>query len=716
MFSIARHDESEKDERSYEKRLDRLSKLNERVNKKRKLPSTNHTEKTDPAVETNAVMEVDQPIAEDNSAAPVVEAPVVEEKESKKAKRNKPKKKNQKQDREIDVLADVPASESIETEELLLEETQLDELKEEADEAVEEELQEEEESMLQAFPDFTPAEPDVKDVAQLKSMGIPHWLAHPTVIDQGATTPLSSMPGLSEKLLDRCREHGIEEFFAVQTAVVPIFLRSPSLYDSRRPPGDLCVSAPTGSGKTLAYVIPIVQILSTRVVTRLRALVVLPTRDLVSQVRETFEAVIKGTGLKVATATGHHSFAQEQSQIVDVSEDSLLGGSSKVDILIATPGRLIDHLNGSPNFSLQHLRFLVIDEADRLLNQSYQDWLTHILRATQPQKSDVRLSATHLQRDSLSVPIHDAIAPAYLDTHFELPVSDIDTPKLPCVQKLLFSATLTKNPAKIAGLHLTNPQYVAVRSGGQIGKDDDDAGEKYTTPDTLREYMIVCPSDQKPMLVLHLLYNLNVKAALCFTKSVESAHRLYMLITFFERARGESGDRKVAAAEYSSDLTQSARRSILKKFKQGEIQLLICSDLIARGIDLESVDTVISYDVPLYMKKYIHRVGRTARAGREGDAYTLVEQQEARHFKEMLRKSGHLSEVKNVKVPRTTLEPFIDDYKTALSDLGSSLTTSKTSLLRYQASMQANDDDEKPTEAADDAIDKGEADNSDIDI
>jgi ATP-dependent RNA helicase DDX51/DBP6 len=85
--------------------------------------------------------------------------------------------------------------------------------------------------------------------------------------------------------------------------------------------------------------------------------------------------------------------------------------------------------------------------------------------------------------------------------------------------------------------------------------------------------MIVCPSDQKPMLVLHLLYNLNVKAALCFTKSVESAHRLFMLITFFARARGDTENGKVLAAEYSSDLTQSARRSILKKFKQGEIRL-----------------------------------------------------------------------------------------------------------------------------------------------
>ncbi|CAO3673449.1 unnamed protein product [Umbelopsis ramanniana] len=692
-----------------------------RISKKRKQTGADQIDDDDDQhlpQEEVATVEVDQLVAEitvDNDTVPDLESALVEESEPKKAKRNKPKKKKAKQDEPVQLEP---------TEEMEVVEEELAAVSDELisqtpDETVEEAetLEEgaEEESMLQAFPDFTPTEPDVKDVAQLKSMGIPYWLAHPTIIEQGQTTPLQEMKGLSKNLLERCRDQGIDEFFAVQTAVVPIFLKSPSLYDSRRPPGDLCVSAPTGSGKTLAYVIPIVQILSTRVVTRLRALVVLPTRDLVSQVRETFEAVTKGTGLKIATATGHHSFAQEQAQIVDNLDDSLLGGSSKIDILIATPGRLIDHLNATPNFSLQHLRFLVIDEADRLLNQSYQDWLTHILRATQPQKLEQRLPADHLQRDSLNVPIHDAIAPSYLESHFELPVSDIDTPKMPCVQKLLFSATLTKNPAKIAGLHLTNPQYVAVRSEGQIGKDDDGSGEKYTTPDTLKEYMIVCPSDQKPMLVLHLLYNLNVKAALCFTKSVESAHRLFMLITFFERARGKQDDGKIVAAEYSSDLTQSARRSILKKFKQGEIRLLICSDLIGRGIDLDAVDTVISYDVPLYMKKYIHRVGRTARAGREGDAYTLVEQQEARHFKEMLRKSGHLSDVKNLKIPRPTLEPFVDDYKTALTELGSSLTTAKTSLLRYQASMHVDEEEEADaeTENQKEAMEAGSADELD---
>lgn len=131
------------------------------------------------------------------------------------------------------------------------------------------------------------------------------------------------------------------------------------------------------------------QILSQRVVTRLRALVVLPTRDLCIQVKETFETFVKGTDLKIATSTGQNSFAHEQAILVGESQSNpnsprVLGGHSRVDVLITTPGRLIDHIKSTPNFTLQHLRFLVIDEADRLLNQSFQDWLFHILNAIHP--------------------------------------------------------------------------------------------------------------------------------------------------------------------------------------------------------------------------------------------------------------------------------------------------------------------------------------------
>ncbi len=96
---------------------------------------------------------------------------------------------------------------------------------------------------------------------------------------------------------------------------------------------------------------------------------------------------------------------------------------------------------------------------------------------------------------------------------------------------------------------------------------------------------------------------------------------------------------------------------------------LICSDLIGRGIDLDSVQFVISYDVPYYMDKYIHRVGRTARAGREGEAYTLVEQPEARHFKEILRHAGHLNQVKSLKIEKEKLKELVPDYEKALASL-----------------------------------------------
>ncbi|KAF9974766.1 ATP-dependent RNA helicase dbp6, partial [Modicella reniformis] len=372
---------------------------------------------------------------------------------------------------------------------------------------------------LVPLPTFEVKEISAAERERAKSMGIPDWLAHPTKIDPEINTPIDvPLFGFSPRLIKQCKKAGIQECFAVQTAVIPVLMRSRHLGDIRKAPGDLCVSAPTGSGKTLAYVLPIIEILSQRVVTRLRALVVLPTRDLCIQVKETFETFVKGTDLKIATSTGQNSFAHEQNILVGetyLSGPQMLGGHSRVDILIATPGRLIDHIKSTPNFTLQHLRFLVIDEADRLLNQSFQDWLHHILTAIHPSPERRLLGADgsesiQLKRDQYGFPIHDAIAPGFLDSFFRLPESDVEDPKVLSVQKLLFSATLTRNPAKIASLQLSDPQYVAVQEGG----DDGDEKQKYTTP-----------------------AGLTVRSALCFTKSVESAHRLYKLIQLCEKIR-----------------------------------------------------------------------------------------------------------------------------------------------------------------------------------
>lgn len=175
--------------------------------------------------------------------------------------------------------------------------------------------------------------------------------------------------------------------------------------------------------------------------TRLRALVVLPTRDLVLQVRDVFEQFSRGTGLKIGTATGQHSFAHEQSNLVGLAppdSPTSYGGNSKIDILICTPGRLMDHLKLTKGFSLQHLRYLVIDEADRLLNQSFNDWLKTILSHIELTTSDSMDDVDDLDEDAkpcsttLSQP--DAVAPALVQRRYPMPRSDLDVKLKPSVR------------------------------------------------------------------------------------------------------------------------------------------------------------------------------------------------------------------------------------------------------------------------------------------
>ncbi|KAH7925484.1 P-loop containing nucleoside triphosphate hydrolase protein [Leucogyrophana mollusca] len=552
-----------------------------------------------------------------------------------------------------------------------------------------------------ALPSFPlPAIPDAPSKSVLAVQGLDQALLGAEVVNPAASIPIPSegeedtKSGLSGKTRKRLIELGITELFAVQTALLPFLLPKNylqrSLYMPFNPPQDVCVSAPTGSGKTLAYVLPIIEILSSRIVTRLYALVVLPTRDLVTQVRETFEAVGKGRGLKIGVATGQHSFAHEQSQLV--ADRS----SHKVDILICTPGRLIDHLTGTPNFSLQHLRFLarhififasVIDEADRLLAQSFQDWLAQVLAATRPSSLHRPEILTPLSPHTPTVnandiPFSDALAPHFLSQWKKAAfVADIDEKKESSCQKLLFSATLTRDPGRLAALDLRNPKYFVVQSRMAEDKDKemDVITDRFTMPATLNEHMIVCESSQKPLMLFHLVQSHNVQNALVFTKSSESTTRLVRLFQSFETARAPEARHTVVQA-YSSDLPAGERKGILDKFKAQEIDILVCSDLISRGIDISHVSHVVSYDVPVDMRKYVHRVGRTARAGRAGDAWTLVEEQEvalrcsgleerilinyqARYFKSMLKASDHLGRVKRLRVVDKDVASLVGPYQ-----------------------------------------------------
>ncbi|GAA5827714.1 hypothetical protein JCM11251_001802 [Rhodosporidiobolus azoricus] len=557
--------------------------------------------------------------------------------------------------------------------------------------------------------------PAPPSLATLSALKVHESVRGKVVVDPLRKVPIAETEGdgvaVGERGRKRLRgEMGVEEWFAVQTAVLPLLLPShPSTLSSTalyppHPPRDLLVSAPTGSGKTLSYVVPLVEVLSKRVVTRLRALVLLPTRDLVGQVRETFEAYGRGTGLKIGVATGQHSFAHEQSVLVGPPgslPSDLKGGQSQVDILIATPGRLMDHLKSTPGFSLQHLRYLVVDEADRLLTQSFHEWLPTVLAALKPssllpsstdaeqgEKENILALASSLgKKAAAGLKLADPMAPLWWDA----PASEGGIGRVGAegeercsgsCQKLLFSATLSRDPAKIDALHLHRPIYISVEDALQPHLEDDallnpaevDAEKRFTFPAELSEHMIVSPAAYKPLYLLHLLHHpepeQRIDAALCFTKSVEAATRLAKLVELVEAERGEvEGEKKVVVKAFSSELAPGERKRVLKEFKEGKITMLIASDLISRGIDLPSVSHVVSYDIPSDMRKYVHRVGRTARAGKKGDAWSLVEEQEVAPFKAIMTSAQHYDKIARVRVKDKAVEPFVPAYQVALEKL-----------------------------------------------
>lgn len=186
--------------------------------------------------------------------------------------------------------------------------------------------------------------------------------------------------GLDTRLLPILASRGMSTLLPVQAQVLPHLL--PPLLPPARllPSRDAVVCAPTGSGKTLIYVLVLLHQLANRRVGRLRGLVLVPSRDLATQVWREFQALAPTVGVKVGLAVGQSDFQAEQQRVMGWEGEGKEGGRG-VDVMVATPGRLIDHLERTPGFTLTHLRYLVLDEADRLLNQSYQGWSSRIHHA-----------------------------------------------------------------------------------------------------------------------------------------------------------------------------------------------------------------------------------------------------------------------------------------------------------------------------------------------
>ena len=532
---------------------------------------------------------------------------------------------------------------------------------------------------------------------------------------------------LNSLLADNLIEDGVESFFPVQRIVIPQLLRNNSRLCVQ--PRDMCVSAPTGSGKTIAYAVPILQSLMNRSSVRLRALLLLPSRELATQVYRVFCRLSRGTNLAIAVCTGQTPLADEQKLIMGsrfnalksgrhgahscIDPDALFSnrnlylngssslGQSAVDILICTPGRLLDHIQYTEGFTLQHLRFLVLDEADRLLGNAYHSWVRTLVQSSRsteathvtPSSSAAR---QHHKKEECNI-VNDEVDRIFRDDILK-PECSISLPFLAIphqpLQRLLFSATLTDNPRKLAMLGIKNPLIlrasssdIAVlalgnpaRTSGTVGDVKSDvtgpvihAPGGYMLPQSLKETIMTCETSRKPLVLLSMLLeavgiplhyaNANANKPtivmdnsaadisdicrergsmiLVFSSSVETTHRLCRLLQSFntlEDGEPSSNSKDVfggRVAEMSRLMRSEEREAVMREAAMGEIKILVSSDHMARGIDLPNIKLVVNYDPPKYAKMYVHRVGRTARANREGHSLTLLKAGQTGAFKKM---------------------------------------------------------------------------------
>ncbi|CAH1426206.1 unnamed protein product [Lactuca virosa] len=349
--------------------------------------------------------------------------------------------------------------------------------------------------------------------------------------------------GLVEQLVEACDSLGWKNPSKIQAEAIPHALEGK----------DLIGLAQTGSGKTGAFALPILQALLAAAAAvppvqhAFFACVLSPTRELAIQIAEQFEALGSSISLKTAVLVGG----------VDHVQQSIALGK-RPHIVVATPGRLVDHLSNTKGFSLRTIKYLVLDEADRLLNEDFEKSLDEILNAIPRER-----------------------------------------------RTYLFSATMTKKVQKLQRACLRNPVKI-------------EAASKYSTVDTLKQQFRFVPAKHKDCYLTYILNEKSGSTSMVFTRTCEATRLLALMLR----------NLSFRAIPISGQMTQAKRLGALNKFKAGECNVLICTDVASRGLDIPSVDMVINYDIPTNSKDYIHRVGRTARAGRSGVAISLVNQYE----------------------------------------------------------------------------------------
>lgn len=344
--------------------------------------------------------------------------------------------------------------------------------------------------------------------------------------------------GLSAELLRAIREHGYTQPTPIQTQAIPIILEGK----------DILAGAQTGTGKTAGFTLPMLQRLNATERhngakrTAVRALVLTPTRELAAQVSESVREYGKHLPLRSAVVFGGVSINPQISVL-----------RKGVDILVATPGRLLDHVS-QQTVDLSQLEILVLDEADRMLDMGFIHDIRRILKLLPKER-----------------------------------------------QSLLFSATFSEEIKTLANGLLKQPTLIEV-------------ARRNTTAERIEQVIHPVDRDRKRELLAHLVGTQNWQQVLVFTRTKHGANRL-----------AEQLDRDgIRADAIHGNKSQGARTRALSDFKTGRIRVLVATDIAARGLDIDQLPHVVNFELPNVAEDYVHRIGRTGRAGNEGVAVSLV--------------------------------------------------------------------------------------------
>jgi ATP-dependent RNA helicase RhlE len=370
--------------------------------------------------------------------------------------------------------------------------------------------------------------------------------------------------GLRVELLKAVKSKGYTAPTPIQTRVIP------GILDGK----DILARAQTGTGKTDAFALPLVEILSRKIGNKRqpRALVLAPTRELALQVGESIKAYARRVSIRCTVVYGGVNIRPQV--------DRLKRG---IDILVATPGRLLDLANHK-GLNLSGIEFLIFDEADRMLDLGFSEEISEILEHVPTQR-----------------------------------------------RTMLFSATYTQQIRDLAGKMLKNPEYIEVTPSNKAAE-------------SIVQRVHLVDRANKRALLIHLITKGGWTQILVFVRTKFGANKLVEKL----------GAKGISAAALHGNKSQSFRTRTLKEFKNGEIRTLVATDVAARGLDISNLPYVVNYDMPAVPEDYIHRIGRTGRAGVSGIAVSLVSPEEKPHLKA-------IEKLLKEKIPKKTIDGYTMD-------------------------------------------------------